>query len=81
MLQQFAAKYSPKDHLDVIGLPLESLATQDREPMSLADATTILEINQNNVIQNEVEGGSVNNFSGPLVDKITSAVDSTCKSD
>ena len=73
MLQRFAAKYSPKGHLDVADLLLESLAT--RGTMLLVDATTILEMNQ----QSDVNGNA-NNLARSLVDEIASGVDSTCES-
>ena len=73
MLQRFAAKYSPKGHLDVADLLLESLATQGT--MLLVDATTILEMNQ----QSD-ENGNANNLATSLVDEIASGVDSTCES-
>eukprot|EP00957_Ditylum_brightwellii_P022575 1702811-Ditylum_brightwellii.AAC.1 len=81
MLQQFAAKSSPKGHLDVVDLLPKLLAIQGREAMLLADATTMLERNQNDVVQNEVEDSSANNLAGSLVDEIASAVESTCESD
>jgi len=73
MLQQFAAKYSPKGHLDVADLLLESLAT--RGTMLLADATTILEMNQ----QSDVNGNA-NNLARSLVNEVASGVETTCES-
>eukprot|EP00957_Ditylum_brightwellii_P149992 11423578-Ditylum_brightwellii.AAC.1 len=58
-----------KSHLDAADLLLELLVTQGT--MSLADATTIWEMNQQSeVIQNEVEDGSANFLAGSLVNEI-----------
>eukprot|EP00957_Ditylum_brightwellii_P055721 4222237-Ditylum_brightwellii.AAC.1 len=79
MLQLFAAKYSPKGHLDLADLLLKSLAT--RGTMLLVDATTILENNQQrDENQNDVENGNANNLARSLVDEIASGVESTCDS-
>eukprot|EP00957_Ditylum_brightwellii_P027800 2102104-Ditylum_brightwellii.AAC.1 len=79
MLQQFAAKYSPIGHLDVADLLLKLLAA--RGTLLLADATAILEMNQqSDVIQNEVENGNAIFLAGSLVNEIASAIESTCVS-